>query len=102
MYVSVLGVNTPDHDVLYDNIVTHVKAKVTPYVAAVRHKASSTALKHIMSSLSSQLNECCDRSDVESLPSTLCTFSHIVRWYKDMETYPPSPRVSLIDCICII
>ena len=94
------GVNTPDHDVLFDNIVSRVTREVSPYVTQIKHKSTSTSsLKHIMQSLASQLNDIGSESGRRNIPvlsNTMCTFSHIEKWYEAMETKPLSPKVSFM------
>ena len=99
------GVNTPDHDVLFDNIVSRVTSEVSPYVTLIKHKSTSTSsLKHIMQSFASQLNDIgseSGRCNIPELSNTMCTFSHIEKWYEAMETKPLSPKVSfMLSVLC--
>lgn len=90
------GVNTPDHSVLYTNIVEQVKRKVTPYVALLQCKSKATTLKHVMQSIASQLVDNSGGEGATNLLSTQHTLSNIERWYCSMESRPPStPKVSL-------
>lgn len=92
-----LGVNTPDHSLLYANLISHIKSKVTPYVAHLKPKASCSTLRHIMQSIANQLNDCVEVNEDVSLPTTHCTLSHIEKWYYAQELSsitPVGPRVS--------
>ena len=94
----ILGVNTPDHSLLYSNLICNIKSNVTPYVVHLKPKTTSSfTLRHIMQSIASQLNECVEVSEEFILPTAHCTLSQIEAWYtrlKSSSKETSSPSVS--------
>ncbi|XP_067942271.1 origin recognition complex subunit 3-like [Watersipora subatra] len=88
----ITGVNTPDHDVLYGNVVTHIKEQVTPYVVLLESHSKATSLKHLLHKIASDL-KCTGGSDeAGELSSTQSTLYHIENWYKSVEKVAQSPK----------
>ena len=100
--IFLLGVNTPDHSVLYSNVVTHIQEKVTPYVALLQSRTKANSLKHIMQSIASQLSEIDETGDCTDLPTSQCTLSHIEKWYTRVECKTSSPRVCSFYYVCVL
>ncbi|ESO93276.1 hypothetical protein LOTGIDRAFT_232717 [Lottia gigantea] len=88
----ITGVNTPDHAVMFNNMVSLMKERVTPHIATLRSK-DCPALKNILSKTICQLTQRpdlgLDDEDDELIQTVLkknspCTMSTLVNWYQDM------------------
>ncbi|XP_050393465.1 origin recognition complex subunit 3 isoform X1 [Patella vulgata] len=99
----ITGVNTPDHAVMFSNMVSLMKERVTPLITTLRSK-DCPALKNMLTKAISQLTSNpdlgLDDEDDEIIQTVvnkknlLCNMSTLVNWYKDkyINQKPSSPK----------
>ncbi|XP_041352594.1 origin recognition complex subunit 3-like [Gigantopelta aegis] len=84
----ITGVNTPDHAVMFTNLVLLLKEKVTPLVSTLRSKDCpnlKSAITKMISHFTSNPNLMLDEDDAEIVPRKRnypTTMTSLVTWYK--------------------
>ncbi|KAK3089676.1 hypothetical protein FSP39_005541 [Pinctada imbricata] len=83
----VTGVNTPDHGVMFSNLVTSIKERVSPLVATLKSKDCNN-VKNVLSKTLGQILQnpqlfTDEEGEILTSKNIPCTLSTLVSWYKE-------------------